>query len=192
MGKRIKRSDRYHIDSNGDEVERMELATGAGYSLVSADGSEVQAFERQFGKPADSTTMHACLGWWTKLGNVANTVLNDKSDPANPGTLADAALAIVEHVEMTEKGIWREVDAGAPRGPKYDKDILAGAMLAVLTASGKAKDDLAGYRARLDDKAYAAKVRARTDVMAQYYKDLAAKAPQVPATADADADDPIA
>lgn len=169
---KIKRSDRYYIDSAGDEAERMELATGAGYSLVSADGSEVQAFERQFGKPADSTTMHACLGWWTKLGNVANTVLNDKSDP---GTIDDAALAITEHVELTEKGIWREIDTTVARGPKYDKDTLAGALLAVLTASSLAKTDLAGYRAKLDDKSYAAKVRARTDVMAQYYKDLAEK-----------------
>lgn len=172
MGKRIKRSDRYVIDSNGDEVERMELATGAGYSLVSTDGSSIKDFERQFGKPADSTTMHACLGWWTKLGNVANTVLNDKADP---GTLDDAALAITEHVELTEGGIWVEKTESTPRGPKYDKDILAGALLAVLTADNKAKGDLATYRAKMDDKAYAAKVRANTQVMAQYYKDLAAK-----------------
>jgi len=61
------------------------------------------------------------------------------------------------------------------RGPKYDKDILAGALLAVLTRENKAKGDLANYRGRLDDKSYAAKVRARTDVMAQYYKDLEAR-----------------
>lgn len=191
MGKRIKRSDRYYIDSSGDEVERMELASGAGYSLVNATGNEIQAFERQFGKPADSVTMHACLGWFTKLGNVANTVLNDKTDP---GTLDDAALAIVEHIEMTDKGIWVEKTESTPRGPKYDKDILAGATLAVLTASGKAKGDLAHYRLKLDDKSYAAQVRARTDVMAQYYKDLEAKKALAgeSAPAAADADDPLA
>jgi hypothetical protein len=183
MGKRIKRSDRYVIDSNGDEVDRMELASGAGYSLVSSDGTSIKDFERQFGKPADSTTMHACLGWWTKLGNVANTVLNDKADP---GTTDDAALAITEHVELTEKGIWVEKTEAVARGPKYDKDIMAGALLAILTASNKAQGDLANYRARLDDKAYAAKVRARTDVMAQYYKDLEAKKAESKPQADLD------
>jgi len=168
-----KRSERYFIDLNGDEVDRMEQATGAGYSLVSKDGSEIQSWEYQSGLPAGNVvTMHFVLGWWTKIGNVVNTVVNDKADP---GTLDDAALAVTEHVENCEKGIWREVTEGVARGPKYDKDILAGALLAVLTASGLAKADLAGYRTRLDDKSYAAKVRARTDVMAQYYKDLADK-----------------
>lgn len=191
MGKRIKRSDRYYIDTNSDEVDRMELATGAGYSLVTANGTEIQAFERQFGKPADSTTMHACLGWWTKLGNVANTVLNDKSDPANPGTLEEAAVAIATHVEQTENGIWVEKTEGIPRGPKFDKDILAGAMLSVLTAEGKATGDLASYRLRLDDKSYAAKVRSKTKIMAQYYADLAAKG-KSEESAKADTTDDIA
>ena len=173
MGNRIKRSERYLIDINGDEVERMELATGAGYSAVNKDGSEVQSWEEQSGLPAGAlVTMHFCLGWWTKLGNVLNTVINDKADP---GTLDDAALAIVEHIENCRKGIWREVTEGTPRGPKYDKDILAGALLAILTKSGKAKRTLAEYRAAMDDKSYAAKARARTDVMAQYYKDLEAR-----------------
>lgn len=171
MATKKKRSDRYFIDAAGDEAERMELATGAGYSLVNADGSEIESWEYQSGLPAGNiVTMHFILGWWTKIGNVVNTVVNDKDEP---GTLADAALAVTEHVENCNKGIWREVTEGAVRGPKYDKDILAGALLAVLTASGLAKQDLAGYRAKLDDKSYAAKVRARTDVMAQYYKDLA-------------------
>lgn len=170
---RSKRSERYFIDKSGDEVDRMEQATGAGYSLVSADGSEVQSWELQSGlSPASSVTMHFILGFWTKVGNVVNTVVNDKD---SPGTLEDAALAVTEHLSNCESGVWREVGEGVARGPKYDKDTLAGALLAVLTTENKAKGDLANYRARLDDKSYAAKVRARTDVMAQYYKDLAAK-----------------
>jgi hypothetical protein len=178
---RSKRSERYLIDIKGDEVDRMEQATGAGYSLVSKDGSEIQSWELQSGLPAGSpVTMHFNLGFWTKIGNVVNTVVNDKADP---GTLDDAALAVVEHLENCEKGIWREVTEGVARGPKYDKDTLAGALFAVLTAESKAKGDLASYRARLDDKSYAAKVRARTDVMAQYYKDLAAKGESAKVTA---------
>jgi hypothetical protein len=189
MAKKQKRSDRYFIDLNGDEVDRMEQATGAGYQLVNADGSEVKAWEYQSGLPAGNiVTMHFILGWWTKLGNVVNTIVNDKSDP---GTLDDAALAVTEHIDNCGKGIWREVTEGVARGPKYDKDILAGALLAVLTASGKAKGDLQDYRLRLDDKSYAAKVRARTDVMAQYYKDLADKQPTETAV-DESADDPLA
>jgi hypothetical protein len=171
MGTRTKRSERYFIDADGNEVDRMEQATGAGYSLVSADGSEIQSFEEQL-TTGPMALYHAILGFWTKCGNEVNTVINDKSDP---GTLQDAAVAVAEHIENVRKGIWREVGESAARGPKYDKDILAGALLAVLTRENKAKGDLANYRLRLDDKSYAAKVRARTDVMAQYYQDLAAK-----------------
>lgn len=169
---RAKRSDRYFVDANGEEVERMEQATGAGYSLVNGDGSEIKSWEMQSGLPAGSTvTMHFVFGWWTKIGNVINTVVNNKDEP---GTLDDAALAATEHVTNCENGIWREVSTEA-RGPKYDKDTLAGALLACLTADKIAKGDLATYRAKLDDKSYYAKVRAQTKVMAQYYSDLAAK-----------------
>lgn len=169
---RAKRSDRYFVDNDGNEVDRMEQATGAGYSLVSGDGSEIKSWELRTGLVAANTvTMHAVFGFWTKVGNVINTVVNDKNDP---GTLEDAALAATEHVTNCENGIWREVSTEA-RGPKYDKDTLAGALLACLTADKLAKGDLATYRAKLDDKSYYAKVRAQTKVMAQYYSDLAAK-----------------
>jgi hypothetical protein len=172
MASRQKRSARYFIDTNGDEVDRMEQATGAGYALVTDNGAEHMHWEQQMGAAGDIRTMHAVIGWWTKLGNVVNTVVNDKD---SPGTLDDAAVAVTEHVENCLKGIWREVTEGVARGPKYDKDILAGALLAVLTRENKAKGDLANYRLRLDDKSYAAKVRARGDVMAQYYQDLQAR-----------------
>jgi hypothetical protein len=181
MATRSKRSERYFIDAKGDECDRMELATGGGYSLVSKDGSEIQSWEQQSGLPAGSiVTMHFVLGWWTKIGNVVNTVVNDKADP---GTLDDAALAVVEHIENCNRGVWREVTEGTARGPKYDKDVLAGALFAILTAGNKAKGDLAHYRDKFEDKSYAAKARARTDVMAQYFKDLAAKGEQAKVTA---------
>lgn len=158
---RQKVSERTFVDADGVEVERMEQATGARYTLAGIGKS----FDKQFGEPATESTMYAIFGFWTKIGNVANTVLNDKDEP---GTQEDAAEAIEEFVAQTANGVWREVGEGAGRGPKYDNEVLALALHATLGEA--AKGDPAHYMKRLSaDKGYRAKVVSRDDVKAAYW-----------------------
>lgn len=163
--KRKRVSERSFIDANGAEVERIEQATGARYKLV--DNGKV--FDVQLGEAGAPATMFGVFGAWTKIGNVANTVLNDKDEPGDADSAAEEIEAFLANVE---KGIWREVQEGSKRGPKYDKDVLASVLFAVLTKAGKATGDVAGYRDRLDDASYYAKVRANTDVMAAYHAEM--------------------
>lgn len=155
------------IDENGTHTPDRTKAVGARYTYLKSGN----ALERVFGDAGKPETMCACMGWLTKVGNIVNSVVNaDDYDGA-----ADPMIDAKDWDGDLSNGIWREAGEGVARGPKYDKDTLAGALLAVLTAKSLAKEDVAGYRARLDDKSYYAKVRANTEVMAQYYKDLAAK-----------------
>jgi hypothetical protein len=173
--KRAAIASRDLVDASGAIVTDPTKATGARYTYLATGTSA----ERQWGQGAGSAiVMCANMGWLTKIGNEVNSVkqaddYDGVSDPMIDAKEFDAGL---------DNGIWREAGEGAARGPKYDKDVLAGALLATLTADGLAKSDLPGYRARLDDKSYYAKVRANTKVMAQYYKDLAAKGGEQPST----------
>ncbi len=166
--KRAAIAKREWIDDTGKHTPDRTKAVGARYTYLKSGNS----LERKFGAAGDPGTMCAVMGWLTKVGNIVNSVVNaddydGTTDPMTEATAWDGDLGA---------GVWREPsEGGAARGPKYDKDTLAGALLATLTAKGIAKGDLPAYRARLDDKSYYAKVRANTEVMAQYYKDLAAK-----------------
>lgn len=166
--KRKRVSERSFIDADGAEVERMEQATGARYKLV----ENGRTFDVQLGEPGKLATMFAVFGAWTKLGNVANSVLNDKDEPGDADQAADEIDAFIASCEA---GIWREVSEGSKRGPKYDKDVLASVLYAALQAAGKAKGDVADYRTKLDDASYYAKVRANTDIMAKYHAEMAAR-----------------
>lgn len=111
----------------------------------------------------------AAMGGLTKIGNVVNSIVNaDEYDGADPmPSVEEWYLGAVE-------GTWREIaEPGAGRAPKYDKDVLAASLIAVLGA--KAQGDVASYRERLDDKSYYAKVRANPTVMAHYMKEMAAR-----------------
>lgn len=148
-------------------VAGSEEATGFRYTYKASG----QSVDYQCGDAGKLATMFAIMGGLTKVGNIVNSIVN--ADDYN-GT-DDPMASVKEWLELAEQGKWREAAEAGARGPKYDKDVLAGALLAVLTAQGIAKGDLHSYRERLEDKSYYAKVRGRTDVMAQYYKDLAAK-----------------
>jgi hypothetical protein len=174
-GKRARVSQRDFINANGEVVDRMEEATGARYTLVQAGKS----FDLQFGEAGKPETMFAIFGFHTKVGNVANTVLNDSD---SPGTPDDAAGAIGEWLESVNGGTWREAGEGTTRGPKYDNGILAEALVAVL--GDKAKGDAGHYQARLDDnkgevdpanKGYRNKVVAQEAVKTKYWGLAAAK-----------------
>lgn len=169
-GKRARVSQRDFITATGDVVDRMEQAEGARYTLVGAGRS----YDYVVGKNTTADKFWAVFGYLTKVGNVANTVLNDKDDP---GSFEDAATAIEAFLEQVEGGVWREAGEGAGRGPKYDNGILAEALVALLGQS--AKGDAGYYQAKLDDpkgeidsanKGYRNKVVARDDVKARYWQ----------------------
>jgi hypothetical protein len=184
-------SERTFIDAAGAEVDRMEQATGARYTLVKETGKDDKGnpvygaehqFDLQLGEAGKPATMYAIFGVWTKLGNEANSVLNDKE---NPGTIDDAADAIQEFITSVDGGVWREAGAGGTRGPKYDNEVLAVALHATLGAA--AKGDAESYKARLlADKSYRAKVVSNDKVKAQYWAEMAKRGVEKPqASADA-------
>lgn len=187
---REKRSERAFINAEGKEVERMEQATGARYTLgsgTSENFAAVRSFDIQLGEAGSPATMYAVFGFHTKIGNVANTVLNDKDEP---GTVEDAAASIEEFMASVGGGVWREAGEGGVRGPKYDNAILAEALVRVLGSA--AKGDVGHYQARLDDpkgevdsanKGYRAKVVAQDAVKAAYWQVAAEKGINKPATA---------
>jgi len=146
-----KRSDRARIDADGKEILDVGNAAGARYSLVQQDGVDadgdpkyksVEDFDvyldpqhpkyiGDFGVIAFAT-----IGVHTKVGNVANTVLNNKE---KPGTLDDARNAITDFLNGVREGQWRE--PGAAIGPRYDVAILATAIAQV---TGKPESDYTG------------------------------------------------
>jgi len=168
-------SDRTFIDAAGAEVDRMEEATGARYTLAQIGKS----FDVQLGKPGELATMFGIFGFWTKIGNVANTTLNDKDDP---GTPEDAAADIQEFLDAVQGGTWREAGTGAARGPKYDNSVLAHVLHEQLVAGGKAQGDAAHYQGRIEaDKGYRAKVLANPAVKTGYFAELAKRGSATPA-----------
>lgn len=132
VAKRKSVSKRSFINSAGNEVDTIEEATGSRYVLLDPAGNH--SFDYQCGEAGKLVTMAAIFGLQTKIGNVANTVLNDKDEP---GTPADAAAAIKEWLTQVEGGTWAERTTGGP-GARVDKPALAGAIVAVAIASGKA------------------------------------------------------
>lgn len=167
--KRARVSERAFIDAKGNEVDRMEQSAGARYTLVEAGKS----FDWIFGANPEADKFFCNFGFQTKVGNVANTVLNDKD---SPGTSQEAADEIDSFLEQVIGGIWREAGEGGGRTPKYDNAILAEALVALLGDKAHA-GGADHYRARLDDpkgevdsanKGYRAKVVARDDIKAEY------------------------
>jgi hypothetical protein len=132
VSKRKSVSKRDFIDPTGNVVDKIEDATGSRYVLLDPAGNHT--FDYQCGEAGKLTTMAAIFGLQTKIGNVANTVLNDKDEP---GTPTDAASAIKAWMSQVEGGTWAERTTGGP-GARVDKAALAGAIVAVAIASGKA------------------------------------------------------
>lgn len=123
--------------------EDMESAKGGSYQLLGEGG---KTFTYNHGENANADRMFAIFGFHTKVGNVANTVLNDKD---NPGSPADAGEAIAEFLSAVADGTWAERSGGV--GVKIDKDALAGAYVDYCAANGQAKD-YATVRQALEDK----------------------------------------
>lgn len=167
-------------DGVAKEVDTIEEANGARFTLLNPNGNA--DFDSPIlGEPGQFPTMCAIFGYPTKIGNVANTVLNDKEDPGTPD---DAANAIRDFMTKAMGGVWAERTTGGV-GSRVDKPALAGAAVAVAEATnskkwaagiaaGKTADDLRGELyaeclAKLEsDPAYVRQVRS-VDAIAREY-----------------------
>lgn len=129
-------SKRDQIDANGNPVSKIEEATGARYTLLGLKGGN-RDFDIQLGEAGKATTMFAIFGAWTKIGNVVNSVLNDKDDPGTPD---EAAGEVEAFLALAEQGKWAERSATV--GAKVDKALLA-AIIAEW-AAGQGKQVVAG------------------------------------------------
>jgi hypothetical protein len=161
---RNKVSERDYIDSKGDLVDRIEQATGARYTVGKVTGDKFEAidfFDAQFGQPGKLVTMCAIMGFHTKLGNVANTILNDKD---NPGTVENAAAAIKEFLSEADAGKWAERVGGGGGGIRYNVELLAQAIAEV---TGKPVDE---YKAKMTWRVDSKGAQVQPDAQGEYPK----------------------
>jgi len=164
--KRKSVSDRGYVDSNGQPVNKIEEATGARYSLLDANGDKTVEFVEQLGPAGSFTTMCAIFGFHTKVGNVANTVLNDKDEPGTPDDAGAAITDFIAGAKDTSDPTWAERGGGV--AIRVDKDALARAIVAVAAKSGKTADE-AKIRAKLEsDKGYMRTARQVPAVATEY------------------------
>jgi hypothetical protein len=162
--KRKEVSKRSFLNVDSSEAESIDAATGARYELLAPSGNIV--LDYKFGDDSDFDRKCALFGYHTKIGNVANTVLNDKDEPGSP---QDAAAAIREFIQKAQgaDGVWADKTGGV--GARVDKDALADSIHAVGTAAGKAVKPVAEIRARLEsDQAYLRMARQVPEVAAEY------------------------
>lgn len=163
-------SKRSYLLQDGSEAERIEEATGARYTLLGGADGNID-FDQQFGEAGKLETMCAIFGFHTKVGNVANTVLNDKQDPGTPD---DAADAIREFLSSASGGTWAERTGGV--AVRIDKDALAGAVVDAFAAAGKTVD-YAKVREMLENPTKVRQYRQIPEVAAEYNKRVG-KAPK--------------
>lgn len=126
--KRKQVSKRLFLNATGDEVEKIEEASGGRYLLLSPTGNK--ALDYMFGANPAKDKQFAIFGFHTKIGNVVNTVLNDKDEPGSPDD------AHKEAESWLAGDVWAERGAGGV-GARIDKDALAASIVAVATAAGK-------------------------------------------------------
>lgn len=167
-------SKREYQNSSGEKSVGPSADGRVLFALLGADGKPVETFDSSTLTEA-ARAMMAQFGFVTKVGNVANSVLNGDE----PGTPDDAAADIREFLAglALDPPQWREPGEGRARGPKYDKDVLAQVLYEGRSADKRTGEwaDVATIRARLDDKSFYAKVRNNAGAMAAYYKAMAEK-----------------
>lgn len=164
-------SKRQYKDAKGEKSIGPDANGSVEYVLLGDDGkTPLKSWTLDSKGPG--LLQFAQFGFVTKVGNVANSVLNGD----DPGGRQDAADEVDAFLDALANGTWREPGEGGPRGPKYDRDVLAAAIVHVL--ADKAAGDAAYYKAKLDDKSYHAKARGNTKVMAKYHADMAAREDQ--------------
>lgn len=162
MADKTKRSTskRQFIDDAGDQIEKIEDASGARYTLLDPQGNV--EFDYSYGENENADRMFAIFGFHTKLGNEVSSVLNDKN---NPGTFAEAAEACNAFLQAIQAGQWGV--PGERVGARLDPDILAEAVVRRYADVGKTVDK-AAVRARCEDAEFTRSARADAVVMAHY------------------------
>ena len=151
-------------------VDKMEQANGARYTLKDYDktlGGD-RDIDYDFSVDSPFKTFCAILGYGTKVGNVANTIVNDKSEP---GTFLDAFNAIQEFIAAASDPtdpVWAERVGGV--GAKVDLDALVEAYFEAAAATGKTpKSSKSELRAKFEkSKELVRDVRHAPEVLAAY------------------------
>jgi hypothetical protein len=136
------RTKRFFVDAQGQEVDKMELATGAGLGVVGTPTTVV----RQMKTDDPATRMCAIMGFHTRAGNEINSVLNNKD---NPGTVQEAADAVSDWNDGLDDGRWTSREGGAYA--RVDRDILTQAATEYTVSAGKLPEGMteAEYTTRL-------------------------------------------
>lgn len=166
--KRVVRAKHGYVDANGDPVKKIEDAHGISYTDIATGKQFIYL-------PGNDAAMRmlSVFGMKTKATNEASANRQDDESDQDDVSAIEAAFAQID------TGVWREPGEGAAkRGPKYDKDLLAAVIVDLLGA--KATGDVMGYRERLDERSYYAKILSKTPIMAEYMKRLAARGDQAP------------
>lgn len=167
-------SKRDYLNEAGEVVTKMEEAHAARYSLLGSDHAYTLQVKGD-DIDADAVAMFAVIGYHTKIGNVANTVLNDKDDP---GETDDAAAAIEQFLDDVARGVWAEKTEGGG-GAKVNRDHLAQAVMNVMVPALQAqvaagtKEALVyeKVRAQLDsDKVFFRNMRQVPEIQKEYAK----------------------
>jgi len=164
--KRKQVSQRDFIDSQKNVVDKVEDAAGARYTLKATNA----AFDYVYGVDPVADRYFAIFGFHTKIGNVANTVLNDKD---SPGDAAAAGDSIQEFLALVADGKWAERAPGGV-GAKIDKDALCNAIVTVAQAQGKEVDQ-AAIRQKLEDEPAFVRTARQVPAIAQEYAKLTGK-----------------
>lgn len=164
-------SKRQYLGADGSKSVGPSADGKVDYILLGDDGSPKATFSLDKNSPG--LLQFAQFGFVTKVGNVANSVLNGDE----PGTVDEAKADIEEFLAglAQDPPQWREPGEGRARGPKYDKDVLASVLFAGRSADKRTGDwaDVATIRQRLEDKSFYAKVRNNAGAMAGYYAEMA-------------------
>lgn len=162
-------SKRAYLTPDNAKSVGPDIAGAVEYQLLNAGGEVHKTF--RFDPTSPGGHMFAQFGFVTKVGNVANSVLNGDE----PGSVDDAAADIEEFLTAIAAGTWREPGESRARGPKYDKAVLAAVLF-----NGRSADKRTGeweseakVLARLDDKSFYAKVRNNSAAMASYHAEMA-------------------
>lgn len=150
-------ADHAWLGPDGKEVDKITEATGYSYLSLKPEFT----FDFQTGSEAGSpVTMCALFGAKTLAINTASGARQQGEDQE---------AEIKDRFEKLAEGVWRESKGGGKRGPKYDREILAKAIVAV--AGDKAQGDAAHYQKRLEEeKGFVNKVVHKTAIMAKYYE----------------------
>lgn len=169
-----KAADHSYIDTSGNKVERIEQAAGIKYVDLRTGGGEF-AYIVPDAAPGSVQTMLAIFGAKTLATNSASAARQARDKGADDAPANDVA-GIAERFDELAEGQWAERAEGAPRGPKYDREVLAD----VLAQQKSAKGDKAHYMQRLEqEKGLAAKVMRFSAISQAYYKAKGQEAPSL-------------